>query len=105
MSNAAIQMARAISAMVPAKPALTLRGLTEEKKEERHAHFAASAAAVAAWQYAAEIALNEALSAAPEGWFIDQDNQEFIKGCKSISDLEAMCDPSYSWSGRRADQI
>lgn len=105
MSHAAIQMARTISAMIPLKPALTLRGLTECQKEERHAHFAAKAAAVAAWQYAAAIALNEASSAAPGDWFIDQDNHEFIKGCESIADLEAMCDPAYPWSGRRADQI
>ena len=105
MSNAAIQMARAITAIVPRKPALSLLGLSEEKKEERHAHFAAYAAAVAAWQYAAAIALNEASSAAPADWHVDQDNHEFIKGCKSIQDLEAMCDPAYPWSGRRTDQL
>lgn len=105
MSNAAINMARAIGSMVPAKPALSLRGFSEEKKQERLAHFTAMAAAVAAWQYAAAVALNDACSAAPPDWFIDQDNHEFIKGCRSIPDLEAMCDPAYPWSGRRADQM
>lgn len=105
MSNAAVKMARDITAMVPRKPALSLLGLSEEKKEERHAHFAAAAAAVAAWQYAAAIALNEAASAAPADWIIDYDNLDFIKGCQSIPDLQAMCDATYPWSGRRIDQV
>ena len=105
MSNSAVQMARTITAMVPRKPAQSLLGQSAQKKEETHAHSAAMAAAVAAWQYAAAIALNQACSAAPEDWFIDQGNHEFIKGCRSLPDLEAMCDPAYPWSGRRADQL
>lgn len=105
MSNAAIQMARTISAMIPAKPVTSLFGSRGDTgRQEQHAYFAAMAAAVAAWQYAAHVALTQASSAAPDGWFIDQDNHAFIDGVKSLADLEAMCDPAYSWSGRRADQ-
>lgn len=105
MSNSAVQMARTITAMVPRKPVVSLLGQSAQKREESHAHSAAMAAAVAAWQYAAAVALNEACNAAPEDWVIDHSNHEFIKGCKSLPDLEAMCDPAYRWSGRRADQL
>lgn len=106
MSNAAVQIARAISAMIPAKPAPSLFGSRGDVgRQEMQAHGAATAAAVAAWQYAAHTALIEAASAAPEGWVVDQDNHAFIDGVSSLPDLEAMCDPSYPWTGRRADQV
>lgn len=106
MSNSAIQMARAISAMIPAKPAPSLFGSRGDVgRQEMQAHGAAVAAGVAAWKYAAHIALNQAASEAPEGWVINQGNHTLIDGMNSIADLEAMCDPTYPWSGRRTDQL
>lgn len=106
MSNAAVQMARTISALIPAKPVPSLFGSRGDAgRQEMQAHGAATAAAVAAWRYAAHTALTQAASAAPEGWFVDQDNHAIIDGVSSITDLEAMCDPSYPWTGRRADQV
>lgn len=104
MTNAAIQVARAISAMVPTKPKTTLLG-GAARRQEAIAYGAAMSAAVAAWQYAAGVALVAATDAAPEGWVVDADNHDFIKGVRELSALEAMCDPAYPWSGRRADQV
>lgn len=103
MSNsAAVKIAQAITEMIPAQPKGL--GFGEERRQAWQAHTAASVAAVAVWQYAATLALNAAASAAPAGWVVDQDNLGFIKGCQSIADLVAMCDPAYPWSGRWSDQ-
>lgn len=97
MTNAAIEMARKITALVPAKPAPKLLGCAAIRQEQM-AYYAAMAGAVGAWKYAAHVALNEAISAAPSGGMIDYNNHECIKFCNSITDLEAMCSPTYPWS-------
>lgn len=105
MSNASIEMARTISAMVPAKPKSTLLG-GEAHRQEMLAYGTAMAAAVAAWKYAAHLALNAAQSAAlDDQWYVDDSNRALIDGWDDIKALEAMCDPQYPWTGRRADQL
>jgi hypothetical protein len=104
MDNAAIQMARNIAALIPAKPPTKLLG-GEASRQEQLAYGAAMAGSVGAWRFAAHAALNNAMSCAPDDWQIDYDNHAFIDGVSSLADLEAMCDQSYPWSGRRLDQI
>lgn len=104
MQNAAIQVARNIAALIPAKP-MSILGKGEANRQDQLAYGATMAAAVAAWRYAAHVALNNADSCAPADWKIDQGNHSLIDGVTSLPDLEAMCSESYPWTGRRHDQV
>lgn len=114
--NAAIQAAEQISAIVPVKPKTQLVGTTANAEEYRAAfqiYGALHAAEMAAWKYAAVIALNNAegdLSAklaqtAPTEWFIDRTEAlALIEGETSPDILRGMCERIYGWPIRRFDQ-
>ena len=103
--SAAVQVAKQITALIPARPKVKLVGGGDANLATLLASYGAyRAAAVGAWRYAASLALAAACVAAPRGWNVDhQGGGELIMGTHDINDLEAMCQPDYPWSGRQWD--